>query len=650
MVCVSLSLIMMLLLEKFTALDSIVKIPLLMLAIFVPVFPLLIRFLIFFKQALFVRFSFLSAMLGVIVLLYAVGCVQSAKSKRIDGDLVQRDFPIALPVTGFISVKSAFDTVMIKIVRKVNSPGFCKTIELINQPKPNTSPFVGSSEFTLVTDKLYNNHYAWYNGAEYISFIPTEGVHGNWLIGNDPGVDNGYVYLATNAPSLTPINLESTEEDYQWKWLLNMKWKAQPQMRAVCKDTYKPGNVYYEIEYFDQVTREAVKSALVPDLNPYILSLHNQLNQRFDQTEFLSKQSNLLIPFPSYFDQSSRTWKLLEGITVVAEFGSPVLITRSKQQTGTTESHVGILVNEEHSGKLGWRLAFKNYPLSSLSVQAAKKVKSNSDTDTAAAGGESITQVSYRTPTDAVVTTNSIATHNEKETSQPFLDSDSEEVETEYTVELDNAGCLDDYRVTPLTPALRKEVQRATQQALDAIRPGEYMWIWYSTIPNPPKGSGVTVSAEGGLTFTAPALQNYDNDWQTDDVSELLLRCKSRSNGTLVFQYFLTDRRDVMKQSYLERDTDFLVMKLATTSSGTYIPPVVTFRGRNVQLKALVVLGSDILNYLRRFLLKKEGATHGLSSCYMYHAAVSMPQALIYAAEILCVLLGSKPIAMVGFV
>lgn len=585
-------------------------------------------------------------MYSVLVLLCTIATVQAAKSKRMDGDLVQRDFPIALPVTGFISAKSAFDTVMLKIVRKVNSPGFCKTIEIINQPKPNSSPFVGSSEFTLVTERLYNEHYAWFNGNEYISYIPTEGNHGNWLIGNDPGVDNGYVYLATNSPSLTPINLESTQEDFQWKWLLNMAWKVQPQMRAVCKDVYKPGNVYYEVEYFDQVTREAVKSALVPDLNPYILSLHNQLNQRFDQAEFLSKQSNLLIPFPSYFDQSSRTWKLLEGITVVAEYGSPVLITRSKQQTGTTESHVGILVNEEHSGKLGWRLAFRNYPLGPLEASPTLAAKSGKKVDSIS-GDDSITQVSYKsravtTGTGAMVPSNDVMGTAERDY--------SEEEETEYTIELDNAGCLDDYRLAPLTSALRKDMQRSTQQALHTVQPGQYVWIWYSTIPNPPKGAGVSVSAEGGLSFTAPALANYDNDWQTDEVSELLLLCKSRNNGTIVFQYFMTDRRDVMKQSHLERDTDFLVMKLATTiSSGAYLPPVVSFRGRNVQLKSLVVLGSDIVNYLRRFLLKKEGATHGLSSCYLYHAAVSMPQALIYAAEILCVLLGSKPVAMVSY-
>ena len=250
--------------------------------------------------------------------------------------------------TASVAAKSAFDTVMLKVVRKINSPGFCRTIEIINQPSPNTSPFVGSSIFNVIPDKLYNDHYAWTNGVETLSFIPTDSNDvGNWLIGNEPGVDNGYVYLSTNGASMTPLNLEgsATEPDFQWKWLLDLKWAPQPAMRVVCKDVYKPGPFYYEVEYFDQHTREAVRSALVPDLNPYILSLYNQLNKSFNLATFLASEANLQIPFPAYYERSTGRWRLLEGMAVVAEFGSPVYITRAKQATGTQESHVAVLVN-----------------------------------------------------------------------------------------------------------------------------------------------------------------------------------------------------------------------------------------------------------------------------------------------------------------
>jgi hypothetical protein len=567
---------------------------------------------------------------------------------RIEKDVIQRDFPVALPNTGFVSAKSAADTVMLKIVRKVNSPGFCRVIEFINLPNPNPSPFVGSSEFTIVPDQLYNEHYAWTNGAETLSYVPLEGRdYGNWLVGNDPGKDNGYVYLSTSMPSLTPINLEGPDSDHQWKWLIDMKWQEQPNMRAICKDTYKPGIVYYEIEYFDQITRQAVKSAFVPDLNPYILSLHQQLNQRFDQSSFLSKEANLLIPFPSYFEVSTRTWRLLDGITVIAEFGSPVMISRAKQQTGTSESYIGVLVNEEHSGKFGWRLAFRNYAFSHM-----RNATSKPKTTHTLVLEPSITQVAYKPFKSTLAAAGVSPTVSSASQEGGFVEY-TEEEEQEYTIEIDNSGCLDDYKLEPLPNTVRRNVYRSMQHSWETIRPGDYVWLWHTRVHRGPGNvsySSVTASGEvlpGGLTMADRS--SYDNDWQTDEVAELLVRCKSRSNSTLVFQYFHTDRRDVMRQSHLERDTDYFVVRLPAAGAVPVTQPAVTFRGRAVQVRTLIVLGSDILNYVRRFLLTKEGKTHGLSSCYMYHAAVSMPQALIYAAEILCVLIGSKPVTMVQF-
>ena len=612
------------------------------------------------------------------------------KTSRKDGDVIQRDFPISLPNTGFVSAKSSLDTVMLKIIRKVNSPGFCSLIEIINQPNPNSSPFVGGSEFSIITDQLFNEHYAWSNGVETLSYIPVEGRdYGNWLIGNTPGVDNGYVYISTNMPSLTPINLENDDNiEYQWKWLLNMSWKEQPNMRAICKDIYKPGNIYYEIEYFDHITRQAVKSAFVPDLNPIILSLHNQLNHRFDPIKFLSKESNILIPFPSYFEKSTHTWKLLDGITIIAEYGSPILITRKKEQTGIKESHIGILVNEEHSGKFGWRLSFRNYPFSHMRNKEKETILKTKTTQTLVFEQLNITNIEYKPFKSTLqsnelnsLTSSSILLQQQSQLQQPQLQLQQQqesieylfEEEEEYTVEIDNNGCLDDYQLLPLPNTIKKNVYRSIQYSLDTIRPGEYMWLWYTSMhpePGNSSSSDIIIDKDGNIHTTTDSTgsssntlnlterSKYYNNWQTNEVSELLVRCKSRNNNTLIFQYFLTDRRDVMKQTQLNRDIDYFIIQLPTTTTTTgtsntntisiYKQPIAQFQNTFVQIKSLIVLGSDIINYLRRFLLYKEGRIHGLSSCYMYHAAVSMPQALIYAAEILCVLLGSKPVAMVS--
>jgi hypothetical protein len=634
---------------------------------------------------------------------------------RLEGDIVKRDIPFILPVTGFVSAKAGFDKITMKIIRQVYSPGFCKKIEIINQPVPNTSPFMGSSEFTLIPEHFYNGRYAWSNGAETLSFIPTDGKdYGNWLIGNSPGVDNGYVYISADKPSLTPLGLEGGADnpDLQWKWLLNGVWKSQPQMRAVCKDTYKPGNSYFEIEYFDQITRNAVRSQLIPDLNPYILSLHNQLDKSFDYAAFLAKPSNLDLTFPAFYEEASQTWRLLENIMLLAEFGAPVLVSQAKQQIGMSSSNIGVLVNEEHSGKLGWRLVFKHFGFAHMQAGAAsaasaankaKRIKGKGGSSVSHSNKliveSSIDHLDYvPSPLSHISHTGFFGKKGERSSTGAAAAVEEElvvdENEEEYTVEIDNTGCLDDYSLQPLPSPVRKNALKSMLYTFENIRPGEYMWIWYSN-EQPQRQQNQPFKAPGNDVLHSVAIPRDVNQ-----VSELLLRLKSRSNSTLVFEYYMTDRRDIMHQSVLERDTDFLVMRLprttaaatgggnggggdnGATSAGTgtgtgagagvvsegvttatggsaggltlsaatqelLLLPTVTFRGKQVQLKSVANLGSDILNYLRRFLLRKEGQIHGLSSCYMYHAAVSLPQALVYAAEILCVLLGSKPVTMV---
>lgn len=68
-----------------------------------------------------------------------------------------------------------------------------------------------------------------------------------------------------------------------------------------------------------------------------------------------------------------------------------------------------------------------------------------------------------------------------------------------------------------------------------------------------------------------------------------------------------------------------------------------------LSLFVIFFLSLQVVGFLRRYIETKEGRPNGMSSCYMYHAAASMPQALLYATEILCVLLGFKPLTLVSF-
>ena len=44
-----------------------------------------------------------------------------------------------------------------------------------------------------------------------------------------------------------------------------------------------------------------------------------------------------------------------------------------------------------------------------------------------------------------------------------------------------------------------------------------------------------------------------------------------------------------------------------------------------------------------------ENVFGGLPSCFLYHAAIAMPKSLVYAAELLCLILGAKPVVMVQY-
>lgn len=230
-----------------------------------------------------------------------------------------------IPNTGFISAKADKDTMVFKVKSKIHSPGFCHTIEFINIPKENPSPLVGSTEFVINMKQLYNEHYSWFNGREYLSYVRTEEMeHGHWIVGNSPGVDSGYIFLATKYPSMVPVNLESSV--VTWQWLMHGKWNPQPQLKMICKHPFskstiidhekKVNNVednnymsdeminkliasHYNIEYFDH-SHQNHHSVLLPYVNLAIISSLNKQLQ--------PKNSDNSITFAAFHDKSTGLW------------------------------------------------------------------------------------------------------------------------------------------------------------------------------------------------------------------------------------------------------------------------------------------------------------------------------------------------------
>lgn len=78
-----------------------------------------------------------------------------------------------IPLTGFIQVSRGKEPLALRIKAKVEGhEPLCGRLTINDQPNPNTSPLVGPNDFKILP-KLYNDHFAWSNGRECISFIPT---------------------------------------------------------------------------------------------------------------------------------------------------------------------------------------------------------------------------------------------------------------------------------------------------------------------------------------------------------------------------------------------------------------------------------------------------------------------------------------------
>jgi len=546
------------------------------------------------------------------------------------------------PLTGFVVAKahnlsdSGKQDLVLKVDRRSRTHGFCHTLRFVDLPADmSTSPLLGSTEFTIDGSKLYHDYYSWTNGKEYISFIPLDDgddkVEGNWLVGPTPGVDSGYIFLSTQQSSFVPTNLE--RPGHYWKWLIKGDWREQPQMRLVCASSPIPTKQFddasddtnigagvnvsvpshYVVEYFRD--HDVLKSVVLTNINVALWQLLNRDEPLHHFTQ----------PRPLFSVLHCRTtgkWRLLSDVHVIAAVGQPVLL--SGEPTDPSRSYAAVLVSDENAqGR--FRLTFRNYkfPPSRLQQQQLQQEA------TLTADG-TITLSGQRSSAASRITKQSAAAAGEEEWSI-LVGNDNVRAVTDFGDHADRTGS-GELVLSPLTATLQKGVLRSLKHDLSGIKAGDYVWIWYS----------------GAVVVGATSDSGDD-----DRIDELLLRCMSRTESLLVFEFFPTHRQDQMRQSRLKKDTEFVSMRLSSCAieggcSTVASMLTVSFLNTTIALHGLIPIGHDALGYLHRHLVQKEGTPNGMSSCYMYHAAVSMPQALIYAAEILCVLIGSKPVTLVG--
>lgn len=477
---------------------------------------------------------------------------------------------------------------VLRTLKKYHKSSLCHTFSLEDQPSPNPSPLMGSNQFSLLPD-LYNEHFGWSNGKEYITFIPFDGGShgkGNWLLGVEPGVDSGYVFLGGTSASISPID-NDIDSKSPWKWLIEGKWEDQPQMRAYCLDEEPPANEYYEVEYYDpELTDEIQTSHLLPGFSDALLE--NTMGYVFSDLHTFDCTEQLILWLPN-----RGKYACVRPLEIIANFAQPMFIDHVK----ISVREMGVLTGVEHAQDNAWRLTFHLLGSTPVDSSASTSFTGMSTVDT--------TQ------------------------SKPYR------IE-EYLIELQRDGTLrDGYTFTPLPAAQIHDQITQFHTTLRSVLPGEYFWMWQSIDEN-----------------TDGSADDHDMGIKGKEqiTSELFVKCIARSDNILFFQAYPTHRMELMTQTMTSK---YLTYMLKINLHDFQIDDLeaetlpATLAGQAIQISSIMFLGKDVIGYLQEHLLYKDKKVNGMSSCFLYHAAVSFPAALVYAAELLCVFLGAKPVAMV---
>ena len=198
------------------------------------------------------------------------------------------------------------------------------------------------------------------------------------------------------------------------------------------------------------------------------------------------------------------------------------------------------------------------------------------------------------------------------------------ETDEEYFPKLGNEGIYSSefsLEIKPLTSAEIEIDYMKTMETISQVNQGDYLWLWY-------------------------VKDDFSNNVRLSN-ENLLIKCVGQSNSAKVFQYYFNDRKNQMERSILSQESDLLILK--SSSLNTTLVWKGLLSGIDIHVLSLVTMGSDLTRWISNYIYKHEGTFGGISSCFLYHAALALPAPLVYTTEVVCVLLGAKPVAMVQF-
>jgi hypothetical protein len=214
--------------------------------------------------------------------------------------------------------------------------------------------------------------------------------------------------------------------------------------------------------------------------------------------------------------------------------------------------------------------------------------------------------------------------------------------EIEKMIMLDNNFLSDEYYIagaidfkTRKSNDLMQVYQKNLQASIGNIKVGQYAWLWYQSSLFLGRGCHGTV-CDNNLILKCITAMN--SSWSgVQDKSPY-------HSDILIFQYFEADRRDTMARSALSISTSYII----ATWNRTLNQYEIKIEDIPLVVHTVFVIGEPIKWIADHLTTHERVLTPSLSSCFFYHSGVTLPQQFIYAAEVICVLMGAKPVAMVS--
>jgi len=594
----------------------------------------------------------------------------------------------------------------LKVIKRINKPTRCSEFEFRGMLDHRDTATLHDRVFTILPDEEFNGRQAWSNGRDVLSYVygspDNEGEqHGTWIVGDQGGVDSGFAYVKPKLPTLTPLDAHTTQGltvsplskdpavyHTSWFWLRGKDWIEASNVTLVCLDDgssqglqeSSPWSSFYQVQFFestatDALTTGSLQLSVVDGGRSGKLRYHSPTSgteptsggsgaanaARIVELSDIRPLCALGQPVAISLPPSGRSNAVIAAAGSISPDPSTVIRSRTdtKSSAGDKETtRLVHLVSDEVSGLATFRLIFRDWQAQPL---AGSGGVSDGDVDSGA--------------------------------------DSSVDYDPEVIVEYGPAGAMGGIRIEPVTEPMAAKLEQGDVESLWRADKGDYVWLWWypaSSSSSSFSSSGCPVIAEQAadellLKVTYRHRSRRGDDNIGGDVEGM--------DDWAVLQRFDTDRSVQMKQTVLQRDTDLWLVRFdrdrdqessSTTSGGkltahfTTTPGNVAGRGQkgfsatgytgsssllctaDIHVVHASLLGSpqQTVAFLQHYLrYKDDQITHAasvsgretlplherLSSCYFYHAAVSMPKAFIYAAEVLCVLLGAKPMAMIQY-